>query len=194
MIDLTLLSKAGQELLQLNGAAAYRRLVVDGDGFAPAKDKLRSLKPADVLAKPVVRSDEAQAVLSGLWLWHDWLDESHTISQNIHTATGSYWHAIMHRREGDFSNSKYWYAKCASHPVKKAIAPRAAEIVRGSKVAQLVSDVLLGGFDPNALVDLAEDITRVGDDPRRETVIALQKAEWEALFELSVLGAVGKKD
>jgi len=191
MIDLNLLSKVAKDLLALNADQAYRKLTVDGgDGFAPAREILRALKPADVLAKPIVRSDEAQAVLAGLWLWHDWLDESHTISQGIHTATGSYWHAIMHRREGDFSNSKYWYAKCAGHPVKKAIASKAAEIVRGSKAAQAVSAVLLGGFDPNALVDLAEDVHRRPDDPARETIIALQQAEWQALFEQSVKAAV----
>lgn len=194
MIDSTLLSKAAQDLLALNADKAYRRLTVEGDGNAAARDTLRPLIPADVLAKPVVRSDEAQAVLSGLWLWHDWLDESHTISQGIHTATGSYWHAIMHRREGDFSNSKYWYAKCASHRVKKLIAPKAAEIVRASKAAQAVSAVLLGGFDPNALVDLAEDASRRPDDPAMETIIALQRVEWEMLFASSVAGAVGKRD
>ncbi len=194
MIDRTLLSKAGQDLLALNADQAFSKLVVQGDGFAPAREVLATLKPADLLARPVVRSDEAQAVLSGLWLWHDWLDESHTISQGIHTATGSYWHAIMHRREGDFSNAKYWYAKCASHPVKKLIAPKAAEIVSGSKAAQAVSAVLLGGFDPNALVDLAEDVHRRPVDPAMETIIALQRAEWELLFEVSVLGAVGKRD
>ncbi len=190
MIDRTLFSKAAQDLLTLNADQAYRKLVVDGDGFAPARGVMASLKPADLLAKPVVRSDEAQAVLSGLWLWHDWLDESHTISQGIHTATGSYWHAIMHRREGDFSNSKYWYGKCASHPVKKLIAPVAADIVRASKAAQAVSAVLLGGFDPNALVDLAEDASSRPDDPATETIIALQKAEWEMLFSYSCKAAL----
>ncbi len=145
MIDMKLLSPPVQSVMQLNSAAAYRELVVTGDGFSPAREAIRSPKPAELFAKPVVRSDEAQAALAGLWLWHDWLDESHTISQGIHSKTGSLWHAILHRREGDFSNSKYWFAKAAGHPAIAAVATRAAEIVRESKHAQRVSSVLSGG-------------------------------------------------
>jgi len=50
--------------------------------------------------------DLAAACRAGLWLHHDFLDESHAISQGIETAEGSYWHALMHRREGDFGNPK----------------------------------------------------------------------------------------
>src|SRR6185295_3279275 len=46
---------------------------------------------------------------AGLWLLQDFLDESHAISQDIDTREGSFWHAIMHRREPDASNSKYWW-------------------------------------------------------------------------------------
>ena len=53
--------------------------------------------------------DMAQACLAGLWLYHDFLDESHSISQEIATSTGSFWHGIMHRREPDPSNAKYWF-------------------------------------------------------------------------------------
>lgn len=42
---------------------------------------------------------------------------SHTVSQGIEGTTGSYWHGIMHRREGDFSNSHYWFNKVGGHPV-----------------------------------------------------------------------------
>ena len=51
----------------------------------------------------------AACCLAGVWLLHDYLDESHTISQRIDTPSGSFWHGIMHRREGDFSNAKYWF-------------------------------------------------------------------------------------
>jgi hypothetical protein len=45
----------------------------------------------------------ARLCLAGLWLLYDHLDECHEITQTIETKDGSYWHAIMHRREGDFS-------------------------------------------------------------------------------------------
>jgi hypothetical protein len=189
-MDTSLLTEAGRNLLTLNAPNAYRRLVVDGDGDPAARERLKRLTPTTVLAKPIVRSDEGQAVLGGLWLWHDWLDESHTISQGIQTATGSYWHAIMHRREGDFSNSKYWYAKCRRHPVAGEMAKKAADIVRQAPGGQKLSAVLSGGWDPDAFVDLAEEASSIEGDPRMEALIALQRAEWECLFELSCQAAV----
>lgn len=54
---------------------------------------------------------------TGIWLYVDDLDRSHTISQGIESTTGSYWHGIMHRREGDFSNSRYWHRKAGGHPL-----------------------------------------------------------------------------
>lgn len=189
-MDTTVLTPAALDLLNLDAATAYRRLVVDGPGNPAAAERLKTLSPGSVLNRPVVRTDEAQAVLSGLWLWHDWLDESHTISQGIHSATGSYWHAIMHRREGDFSNSKYWYAKCRRHPVMEAMPKKAADIVRSTSGGEKLSAVLAGGWNPDAFVDLAEEVHAITGDPRTEALIALQKAEWESLFELTCRAAV----
>lgn len=62
----------------------------------------------------------ADCCRSGLLLLHGNLHESHEISQSIHSPVGSYWHGLMHRAEGDFWNSKYWYSKAgANHPVAK---------------------------------------------------------------------------
>src|SRR5437899_244778 len=50
-------------------------------------------------------------VRSAALLWHDYLDESHTISQNIPGADGGFLHGIMHRREPDYPNAKYWFRR-----------------------------------------------------------------------------------
>jgi hypothetical protein len=53
------------------------------------------------------------ACQAGLWLAFDFLHESHEVSQELKTPEGSFWHAIMHRREPDAWNSKYWVPKIA---------------------------------------------------------------------------------
>src|SRR5947207_1480274 len=79
---------------------------------------------------------------AALWLYVDDLDRSHTVSQDIQDATGSFWHGIMHRREGDFSNSHYWMRRAAGHPLIETLEP-----------AKLVDDVAAArGSDPAELV------------------------------------------
>ena len=70
----------------------------------------------------------AEAIKSGLLLWNDALDESHTISQGLADQTGSYWHGIMHRREPDYPNSKYWFGRVGSHPIFPALRERSLEL------------------------------------------------------------------
>src|SRR5207245_11135 len=84
-------------------------LVPNSNGNAKIKAEFDSLNLGS--------GDWAACVRSGLYLRFNFLDESHTISQGIHTVEGSYWHAIMHRREPDYSNAKHWFRKVGQHPV-----------------------------------------------------------------------------
>ncbi|MFS0837591.1 hypothetical protein [Paenibacillus sp. 1P03SA] len=59
----------------------------------------------------------ALALKSGLYLLNESLDNSHEISQSITNETGSYWHGLMHRMEGDYSNAKYWLQDAGNHPI-----------------------------------------------------------------------------
>ena len=71
-----------------------------------------------------------EAIKSGLLLWNDALDESHDISQGLENQTGSYWHGIMHRREPDYSNAKYWFGRVGTHPIFPALRERALAILK----------------------------------------------------------------
>ena len=67
-----------------------------------------------VNAVMAVVDGESELIQSAALLWHDHLDESHTLSQDIFSADGSFLHGIMHRREPDYSNAKYWFNRAGT--------------------------------------------------------------------------------
>jgi hypothetical protein len=155
----------------------------------PALDSL-SIETAFAHARFVDR-EMATCCHSAVWLLDDDLDESHKISQQIDTPSGSFWHGIMHRREGDYSNAKYWFRRVGSHPVLDTLSQRAAEIaaVRGEERA--IKKLITGGaWDECAFVDLCETVVR-GQGSTRELCLDIQQAEWELLFDHCYRAAVG---
>jgi hypothetical protein len=184
------LSPLGRRLLKLE-PDAYARLVPKGAGNAAARDVLESTQPADLVAGKITRPDEARAMLSGLWLYLDWLDDSHAISQSLETPSGSFWHAIMHRREGDFSNAKYWYARCAGHPTMQTLAAQAGGYVHAMPADKSLLKLVATGWNPSAFVDLVEAVHERPDDPRHALAVSLQRLEWQLLFDHCTRAAAG---
>jgi hypothetical protein len=133
--------------------------------------------------------DMASCCVSGVWLLHDYLDQSHTISQGIETTSGSFWHAIMHRREGDFSNAKYWFRRVGRHPVLDGIGHVAASLRDSDSCREETR--LRGSFDPFAFVDQCEAVVRRNSGDR-DFCLDLQQAEWERLFDHCYRAAVDR--
>jgi hypothetical protein len=127
---------------------ALARLVPD-QGASPEVSALveTTIQAPVIAARPTL--------VSALWLYVDELDRSHVVSQGIDDTTGSFWHGIMHRREGDFSNSHYWFRKVGTHPAMAQIS----------------------GYDPHQLID---DVEAAGADV--EALVDLQRREWQTLF------------
>src|SRR2546430_2293455 len=90
-----------------------------GSPNSSLRSQLAKLTVEFAFGGKVANREMAEACLAGVWLLHDFLDESHKISQSIETATGSIWHGIMHRREPDYGNAKYWFHRVGAHPVFK---------------------------------------------------------------------------
>ncbi len=163
-----------------------------GDGNSEAKNILCTAPPKQLLSGLIRSQDDASAMLAGLWLWHDWLDESHHISQSLNSSTGSFWHAIMHRREGDFSNSKYWYARCQNHPILEQMANNATQILHSLPADKAYLRLMSGGWSPDAFVDLVESVKEDENDSKHATAISLQQLEWRLLFDHCTRAAAGK--
>ena len=175
------------------GLIAEKRLnpLDGGDENSAAEAQLKALTVDTAFAgKNVVDREMAEACISGAWLYHNFLDTSHTISQSIHTNTGSFWHGIMHRREPDFSNSKYWFRNVGDHPIFDDLNAEAAQIAKASSDAPdfLTSQT---AWDPYEFVDLCADALS-GKLPADALCREIQQREWELLFDYSYRHAVGE--
>jgi hypothetical protein len=109
---------------------AITKSALPGLGEGPVNQELCDLLSEDKRAELLsgVAAGSRSACLSGLWLLAGDIDRSHTISQAIDTSTGSFLHAIMHRREGDYGNSKYWFRKVGQHPVLDEISAQLGDL------------------------------------------------------------------
>ncbi|MFQ3593847.1 MAG: hypothetical protein SNJ82_11770 [Gemmataceae bacterium] len=108
---------------------------------------------------------------AGLWLAFDFFEESHAISQALHTPEGSAWHAILHRREPDAFNSKYWWRRVGSHPVLEQLRQQTPAL----------------GYcytTPEAFVEWCERVRESGSSDE-QLAQEVQRREWELFFAWS---------
>jgi hypothetical protein len=142
-----------------------------------------SVKSAFAHVSAVTERNMAECCLAGVWLLHDFLHESHELSQGINTTSGSFWHGIMHRREGDFSNAKYWFRHVGAYPVYEPLAQRAAELAAERGNSAVVEKLTAREtWEPFAFVDMCRAAAR-GGGPAHELCLDVQQAEWEMLFD-----------
>ena len=168
-----------QRLMALDAGAPNR----------PAFDQLRALDPVRLLDGQEMRDrDMAQGCLAGLWLYHDFLDESHRISQALHGREGSYWHGIMHRREGDFANAKYWFRRVGRHPIHEALKRRARTIAADAAEVEFLRS--RAAWDAYAFVDLCAAAC-AGPSDAAELCRRIQQQEWQLLFDFCYRRAAG---
>jgi hypothetical protein len=157
-----------------------------------ARGPLESLTIETAFAPARVRdADMAACCLAGLWLYHDLLEEAHRLSQDVGTASGSYWHGIMHRREPDYGNSKYWFRRVGSHPTYVPLQQAAAELA--ATVKDPAAEVLKcqASWDPFAFVDLVE-ASAEGRTDCAALCRQIQQCEWQLLFDHCYREAIGR--
>ncbi len=137
---------------------------------APAAGLRAKIKAAASLLPP--------ACAAGLWLRFDFLDESHAISQEDEgNPDRDFWHGVMHRREPDASNAKYWFRRVGHHPVMDQLQEKAPAI----------------GYNYTNPFDFVDFCERVRDTRTAEEELGtrVQLLEWQLLFDHCYQTATG---
>lgn len=170
-----------------------RALALDrGAPNRAAFDQLSALTEARLCDGHAVRDREmARACLAALWLYHDFLDESHRISQSLHGREGSYWHGIMHRREGDYANAKYWFRRVGAHPIHEALGLSARALAQDADGAGGKSVRPSNAWDPAGFVDRCAAAC-AGQSGATDLCRRIQEREWQLLFDYCYRRAIGR--
>lgn len=176
------LSKTAYDILGLL-PDGYRSLLAREGPGAAAAELLAQIPPEKLVINPAKDARMLQSIAAGLWLWHDGLHQAHTLAQQIDTETGALWHAIVHRRQGDFANSKQWYAKCPNHPALMAINNQAGVVLNDLPADNRLIRLTLDGWNSAYLVDLVEQYHGLEKDEFHHILVVLQQLEWRVLLE-----------
>ncbi|HKP95142.1 MAG TPA: hypothetical protein VJ385_05230, partial [Fibrobacteria bacterium] len=92
-------------------------------------------------AKPSAKSPspDRTRLLEGIsLLWNDCWDQAHEIAQAREGERDfDTLHAILHRREGDYPNSAYWFRAAGKHPSYLILERRVAPILDGEAAGAL---------------------------------------------------------
>jgi hypothetical protein len=126
-----------------------------------------------------------------IWIYHDYLEESHSIVQTIPSTTSSYLHGIMHRREPDYSNAKYWFSKVPTHPIFIPLYRMAHDLSLKVKDAPEIFTDPKGIWDASAFADLCQE-NYGKKNPTEKLCRQIQRFEWELLFDYSYNKAINK--
>jgi hypothetical protein len=163
------------EIQPLLAEGRFNELVVGAPNLA-LRAQLQELERG--LPSKARDRDFALACVAGLWLHHDFFDESHAISQDLETAEGSYWHGILHRREPDYGNAKYWFARVGVHPIHHELREAVLKLASGRMWPTFLGQK---SWDAAGFVDLCEmhasPHAMAHDFCRR-----IQRIEWHQLF------------
>ena len=173
--------------------------------------RIEALLPAVIMEGSPEQLSYSLAIKAGLFLLNESLDKSHDIAQEITNATGSYWHALMHRMEGDYSNAKYWFNDVGHHPIFSHLIQFVRDNLSTKDFMELDNEALRHKLEvlvtapvwnPYVFIDVIELQVSLVQNPMIDSRLRhIQRAEMQLLLQFcyeqscggSLLEAIGQK-
>jgi hypothetical protein len=137
-----------------------RLLIEEPSGLRALEERLlAALAPEPLgLSLRAVDIGDWELLCGGVLYAADCLGKAHELFQNSDSFEGAYWHGMLHRREGDFSNALYWIRRAGRVPALGGMA----------------------GFSPTSFIAECEAAAARREEPPR--LLETQRREWEALM------------
>lgn len=167
--DVSAYSHKVQAILAVDGAGSRAMPLAHGALNEAGRKAIGTAKAAELFPD----APHPDAALAGLYLYFCDYDRSHTLSQDIPTVEGSFWHGILHRQEPDAGNAGYWFRRVGKHSIFPALRDAAAQ----------AGYVVGSSWDPFAFIDYCEEARIQPGSRNEEIAMAIQLAEWQLLFD-----------
>lgn len=151
--------------------------------------ELQSLSIAELVGGPISNRNMGEAVRVGLLLAIDAWEEAHSLAQDLDTVEGSYWHGIVHRREPDEGNAKYWFKKVGQHPVLQRLGCQETRkaMLESNIFDEIVQSNSWGSF---VFIDLCLACESGQKSNIKTELLILQAQEIRLLLEHCINGAI----
>lgn len=124
-----------------------------------------------------------------LWLRIGVIDKPHEIVQEGKTPIASYLHGIVHRMEGDFWNSKYWFKQSQENRLLQSLSNFMEQKLKDERLLSFAAGLqIMQGkvFVPVELVSACEKLSQQLQ-PNTVSIVTLEKIcwiEWEAIWHM----------
>lgn len=161
-------------------------------------DAIRGTEPEELFQRATIRDPSAAVgAVIGLRIWNDEFAAAHNLAQGLDDPTGSYWHAICHRREGhrdrgleaNLDNARHWFRRAGDHPAYETVYRDALNVLSeagfGFRWATEAQSLLeqRGKWDPMMLVDWFGQVER--GVLSQATRSLLEEIQWREIATLT---------
>jgi len=196
-MDVTYTSAINEVIEKLEAGNPLPALVATNAWSDELNEELLATSLDDLFQGQTVKDEVfGGALKSGLLIWNDAINDSHDISQGLSNNTGSYWHGIMHRREPDYSNAKYWFGRVGTHSIFPDLRERAIAIAKEqsnpsdklNQIAQVIEKA--EHWDPYQFIDWCEAAENNTNSDVTRLLQQVQVAEIKLLLAYSYSNAI----